>query len=298
MEDPIIKSETCEESDLRSLRESKGLSLTDVFEHTRISVIHLESIEKGTFHLLPPPVFTKAFIKTYAKTLGGDSTGTLTRYEKYLETLKEPAKSVESKPPSEKQKKTYKQFLWAVLIIIVAGIIFFSISSYQTNVDISKGHINQPIYQSSETQPPGTEAKSMIAEAQNKGVDQISQDSTSKEREPAATSAPPAIPSTQKSMDRPNIQQPDANQEKIKHQQTVTDTYRLTVEAKELTWIKIKAGKNKSQEILLKPGEKIEQSAPYFNIDIGNAGGIIIDFQGKMMENLGTHGQVVHLKLP
>jgi len=298
MEDPTIQSEACKESNLKSLRESKGLSLRDIFEQTRISVIHLESIEKGTFHLLPPPVFTKAFIKTYAKTLGGDSRETLKRYEKYLETLQEPTKSVDANPPSETKRKTYTRFLWTLLIVAVAGIVIFSIFSYQTNVDISKDQINQSIYQSSETPIPRGETKSSTAEVQNEVVDQINRVSPSKESEPTPIKASQIIPAVQKSTGTTNIQHSDTNQGIIHHQQTVADTYRLMVEAKELTWIRIKAGKNAPQEILLKPGEKIEKSAPNFNIDIGNAGGITIDFHGKLMENLGTHGQVLHLKLP
>jgi hypothetical protein len=49
---------------------------------------------------------------------------------------------------------------------------------------------------------------------------------------------------------------------------------------------------------LLKPGEKIEKSASQFMIDIGNAGGIAIEFQGKSLGNLGKQGEVVHLTLP
>jgi len=50
--------------------------------------------------------------------------------------------------------------------------------------------------------------------------------------------------------------------------------------------------------MLLRPGERIEQSASNFVLHIGNAGGIAIDFQGKSLGNLGRHGQVIHMKLP
>jgi len=33
-------------------------------------------------------------------------------------------------------------------------------------------------------------------------------------------------------------------------------------------------------------------------VDIGNAGGIRISFDGKAIENLGKPGQVIHLRLP
>ena len=70
------------------------------------------------------------------------------------------------------------------------------------------------------------------------------------------------------------------------------------MEARELTWLRIKADHNPPYEILLKPGEKIEKSASQFMIDIGNAGGITIEFQGKSLGNLGKQGEVVHLSLP
>jgi hypothetical protein len=51
-------------------------------------------------------------------------------------------------------------------------------------------------------------------------------------------------------------------------------------------------------EVLLDAGEKIAQKAARFNMDIGNAGGVRIQFDGKTIENLGKSGQVIHLRLP
>jgi hypothetical protein len=50
--------------------------------------------------------------------------------------------------------------------------------------------------------------------------------------------------------------------------------------------------------VLLKPGEKIERKAASFDMDIGNAGGIKIQFRGKNIENIGKSGQVIRLRLP
>ena len=127
------------EPDLKSLRESRGLTLKDVFERTRISAINLEAIEKGDFHLLPPPVFTKAFIKTYARTLGVESSDILARYEQYLETLNEPSpKKGDVKTPSAMAGKHYRYVLWGLSFLIAVGIIVFSISSYKSDVALLK----------------------------------------------------------------------------------------------------------------------------------------------------------------
>ena len=99
------------EYDLKSIRESKGLTLKDVFERTRISVATLAAIENGDFHLLPPPVFTKSFIKIYAKTLAIDSEVILARYEQYLETLNPTHRDVKIKEIPRSARLFYKVFL-------------------------------------------------------------------------------------------------------------------------------------------------------------------------------------------
>jgi hypothetical protein len=72
----------------------------------------------------------------------------------------------------------------------------------------------------------------------------------------------------------------------------------LVVRATEETWIRIQADDKESFQVLLKPGEKISYKAARFNMDIGNAGGVRVQFDGKNIENLGKSGQVIHLRLP
>ena len=66
----------------------------------------------------------------------------------------------------------------------------------------------------------------------------------------------------------------------------------------EETWIRIQADDKEPFQVLLRPGEKISRKAARFNMDIGNAGGVRIQFDGKNLENLGKTGQVIHLRLP
>jgi hypothetical protein len=51
--------------------------------------------------------------------------------------------------------------------------------------------------------------------------------------------------------------------------------------------------------MILQAGETLERFASdSFTIDIGNAGGIAITFQGKSIGSIGKRGHVVHLRLP
>ena len=236
-------------SDLKALRESRGLALNDLFQITRISPDNLEAIENGDFHLLPPPVYTKAFIKTYTQIIGTDSKKILDHYERYLETLKASYEKEEvEKPPITTH---YKKLFLILSLIIMAGIVIFCISSYyKTGADI-------PQHQSGKAVPYTPVAKP--AEATNPQMQAKS--------EAAAQASAEA-------------------------------SYHLSIEATELTWLRIGEGQNSPYEVLLQAGEKIERRAPSFVIDIGNAGGINVEFQGSPLSNLGEPGQVVHLRLP
>jgi cytoskeletal protein RodZ len=55
---------------LRQARESRGISISEVAEHTRISALYLESIENNDYRALPGGIFNKGFVKSYAKYLG------------------------------------------------------------------------------------------------------------------------------------------------------------------------------------------------------------------------------------
>lgn len=296
MEEHVIKTEKSGASDLKSLREARGLTLRDIFERTRISVINLEAIEKEDFDALPPPVFTKAFIKTYAKTLETDSSIALARYEQYLEALAPPSQKGDIKTPPPPTGKRYKFIFWSLAVLTGIGMIVFSISSYKSDVDIPKSQIVQPTYPTPEAKPP--EASGMTAEVKSGPADQTNQIAKPEEKDIQSRKDAPAALSSQSSADRVNIQQGAAIKEVKQENITTGETNRLTMEATELTWIRIRAGKNPPQEILLNQGEIIERSALNFVVDIGNAGGINVTFQGKPLGNLGKQGQVVHLKLP
>jgi len=295
MEEPIIKTEKPGVSDLKSIREARGFTLRDIFERTRISVINLEAIEKEDFDALPPPVFTKAFIKTYAKTLETDNRIALARYEQYLEALAPPSQKGDIKTPPPTAKR-YKFIFWSLAVLMGIGMIVFSISSYKSDVDIPKSQIVQPAYPTPEAKPP--EASGMTADVKSGSADQTNQIAKPEEKDVQSRKEAPVALSSQSSADRVNIQQGAAIKEVKQENITTGVTNRLTMEATEQTWIRIKAGKNPPQEILLNPGEIIERSALNFVVDIGNAGGINVTFQGKSLGNLGKRGQVVHLKLP
>ena len=104
---------------LKAERESRNLSLKEVFESTRIRENLLRAIEEDRYDLLPPAVFVKGFLTAYARYLGLDPNDIILRYQKYVEslTLSKELGLKQQMPPSKKRVN-----LW--LYIIIFGIIF------------------------------------------------------------------------------------------------------------------------------------------------------------------------------
>jgi cytoskeletal protein RodZ len=282
------------EYDLKSIRESKGLTLRDIFERTRISIATLAAIENGEFHLLPPPVFTKSFIKIYAKTLGIDSNVILTRYEKYLETLNPTHRDVKIKEIPKSARLFYKAFLWGLLIIIIVGLVTFSLSTYETAIDVVKNQISEQEHKSFSLKTTDDIGKIPKSEAQ----DQTNVAAKTQEGDAQPIPLSQAQPAPRETQEKQKMTQGTASEEINKNQGNTAETYQITMEAREMTWLRVNADNNPPYEILLQPGEKIEREASRFIVVVGNAGGIDITFQGKSLGKLGEQGQVVHLTLP
>lgn len=84
---------------------------------------------------------------------------------------------------------------------------------------------------------------------------------------------------------------PLAPQEKREHS--------LEFRAVETTWIYLKAGTDKPEEVLLQPGDaKIWKFYEQALIKIGNAGGVKIKYDGRDLNTSGKSGQVLILNLP
>ena len=70
---------------LRPERENQNRSLKDIAQKLKINVEYLQAIEDDNYSLLPAEVFTKAYLRIYAETLGLNSEHILKLYKNSLE---------------------------------------------------------------------------------------------------------------------------------------------------------------------------------------------------------------------
>jgi cytoskeleton protein RodZ len=117
-------------SELRLARERLGLSLRDVADRTKIRTTILGAIENNDVDHLPPPIFTRGFVKAYAREVGLDP-------QAFSETLATPqpraaatsdVRAIESafEDRSERYNLSERETSSGVTaaLIIVAGLLF------------------------------------------------------------------------------------------------------------------------------------------------------------------------------
>jgi hypothetical protein len=69
---------------LREQREKRQVSLADVSQSTKLSVASLKLMEAGNLEDLPPDVFVRGFIRSYAKSIGISSNEPLSMLDEAL----------------------------------------------------------------------------------------------------------------------------------------------------------------------------------------------------------------------
>lgn len=110
---------------LKEKREELGLDLKEVAHSLRIQYEYLKALERNEFEKLPPDVYTRAYIREYARFLNIDSAILLDEYAK--QRMGTHAVIQTEAPPSQKRLT----FPWKMLlipfsmIVIVILIIYF-----------------------------------------------------------------------------------------------------------------------------------------------------------------------------
>jgi cytoskeleton protein RodZ len=283
--------------DLKSLREAKGLSLKDIYESTRISMANLRAIEGGQFPLLPSPAYTRTFIRSYARAIGAESDIVLAAYENYLQSLPAPPREKETPDAWRKGGRYGKWIIWLLCAVIAVVAIVILLS--RDNQPSPEATPAPPAASApASPAPPVQTETASAAPAPTSPAPPVQTETASAaptptspaphlQTAPAAPAPTPTPPETRPEV-RPEAPKPVSEKK-----------YHLFMEAREPVWLRIRGDENRSEQMILSAGQTLERTADEpFTVDIGNAGGIAITFQGKPAGSVGKRGQVVHLRFP
>ncbi|MEW6060986.1 MAG: helix-turn-helix domain-containing protein [Bacteroidota bacterium] len=144
--------------ELRKEREARGITLAEIAKKTRINVKYLEAIEQGAFDVLPE-TYLRAFIKSYAETIGLSTSEVLYKYDLLVsKKYSEPSSAAESpttfnmSPDTHKHIEQEKKKRHAVMIagVLVLAALFGvalldSISSSANNAHVEEAPFREVV---------------------------------------------------------------------------------------------------------------------------------------------------------
>jgi cytoskeleton protein RodZ len=275
--------------DLKALRECRGLTLDDLSQATKISLKNLEALEGGNFHALPPPVYTRSYFRAYAKMLGLEEAPFCDRYEKYLSTAGGIHPGTVDNPPGQKicfPPRSLFQIAGGAALGVLTLLTFAYFNFRSTAPTINTGP-SAPAPLTAATPVKKDPLPPQSASKEPPTVVAAEEDPPPPPDQALPKTIPPAPPARQAA-----DSQPDTGGKAPKKPAV------LIITAREKTWLRLKEDGAAASQLMMHPGERITRAGARYTLDIGNAGGVSLEFQGKTMKELGKSGQVVHVQLP
>lgn len=286
---------------LKREREHRDISLSKVYEETRIPLKYLQAIEADDYDKLPHPTFIKGFIRCYGKYLGIDENDAVLRFEMYLKEHKEIAEKDDTpevwkyhpdsvRKPSINLSGGGKR---TIAILAGAGVALIIILYFITGTRSG----NKVII---DVEPPKQEAASPSGQVQPSPV-----------QPPVAAQPAQPLPTSSSAAGKASVNAAPADINKMaeagKQAAAVQDgaaqkeerKHVLVVKARERTWVKVRLDDSEPFDVVLESGQGVTWKArSRISVLVGNAGGADLSFNGQKLSPLGKSGEVVTLVLP
>jgi Uncharacterized protein conserved in bacteria len=244
---------------LRAAREMKAWSLNDAEDATKIRARYLEALETEQYEIIPGIAYVKGFLQTYAKNLDLDPVEILTLYKSSQVSEKKPPLRM---PFNFSSLPLWKRPVAAVImaILVISAIVAIAHLSPRNQTPVSYTPLPLP-----------------TAPVENKVQDTDSDAASASASNAASSESQPSTPSN--SLDIPAT-------EGLIAQLVFNQTCWLLVKADGKVALEGEYSKGTTKEI--KALDKIEF------VTVGNAGGISVTLNGKVLPSMGGHWQVVN----
>ena len=255
---------------LQREREMRGIKLEEIAEATKIGTRSLRALEEQDFDKLPGGIFNKGFVRAYSKYLGIDEDQAVADYVTAVNEAQATGKlsRPEYAPPTVEEPETEQsepvRIPWGLLILIALVVVVgFAAKSYYAQHGWAKLRRVATPATAKETKAPAQQpAQPTSAE--------VTPAATTVSSQPVASA--PAPPDTKASVP--------------------ADGFVLKVRAKSDSWVWIKAdGKIVSNETLKANNDRIVRASQQVIVVTGNAGGIELSQNDKLLPSLGPDGQ-------
>lgn len=252
----------------QTARDTQGLTLEQMVSRTRIQESHLRALESDSLEQLPERVFTKGFVRAYARSLELDEEECLRLFEEGSASFYQKEKEGEEirKRFLGKQGIQKERTSRAMVILLVGGLLLLGgivlLQQQSPSRSIFSWFSQQPVEPRDEVVSEPGRANEVVS--QPSSVDDVA--ST-----PSVLSSDSAPVST-----------------------TDSENVVLEIRTLDMTWAVIRSDEDKPQEVLLRAGEVIRRQArDRFLLTLGNAGGVEVRLNGQLQGPFGEPGAVV-----
>lgn len=256
---------------LKKHREEKGITLEQIEGKTKISLRYLTDIEEERFDHLPAPIFTLGFVKQYAQCIGLDPEDVALRYRLAVQQ-----ESGSSDAGSSAKLRIVRNRAFWLLVATLCGLVLLwlllSPGSKKTQERVRSIRF------------PRTTLKELKKEQLRKELNIGSGSphvlvAEGMEEGEGAGAGPSGIERKVDSVGKGPIA--------------------LTLQATRRTRLKVTVDGESLQEKVLREGDRLSyQAKNRIQLEIGSGNGVRIFYGGRVYENLGRKGEVVHIVFP
>ncbi|NLY81128.1 MAG: helix-turn-helix domain-containing protein [Lysinibacillus sp.] len=282
---------------LKEARLSKGYSLDDLQEITKIQKRYLVGIEEGNYSLMPGTFYVRAFIKQYAEAVGLDPDELFEEFKHEIPShqTEEVAQSFSQSPTRKKLKTTstnkmmesLPKYIFALFIIIILVVFWYLFSKKTSNPGEQETVDNLPLEyeQTSVETPPTTEGN--VTETEDDTDEQpVNEEVVDETEEPTQIISEGQV-------------QPDGIT--TIYELSGTDTMNIRVEVSGDTWVSIRNenGEEQVNPTIYKSGAVVEHDSTenrYARIRLGasqNAKVFVNDEEIQYVQNITTQNIII-----
>ncbi|MCZ6800213.1 MAG: DUF4115 domain-containing protein [Nitrospirae bacterium] len=299
---------------LKEAREAQGMSLEQVASLTRIQLQFLQALEDEDFVKLPEHVFTKGFVRTYARSLGIDEDEALRRFSEtagsFYEKDEEDRRQFQKRVEDDRKGKFNRNLVMIITGVVLIGLIYLLPRE-------QSGPLLPDKSEPSSVSSPSSFAEDLSSggDADSLGDHLNSSNVPSSDSEVSVLHSDPSLNQEQKSEHVASLTEsisPASSQDNLRLDGRMSDSQgagipsladqtsplnqnlQLELEAMEMTWIVVQSDQGEPQEALLQPGETATwKASERFYLTLGNAGGVSVKLNGEPRGPFGKPGVVI-----
>ncbi len=275
---------------LRREREMRGVTLDEISAATKISVRFLKAIEAEDLPILPGGIFTRSFIRAYARYLGLDEDRILAEY---LLVAQPRAELTPSRITVSKQLPQRGSLRAVFLVLVIASAIMggsYLLYRHSRRAAEMQGNAIRSDRVAAASSATATQPREKGAPAPEPSVVQRVATKSPSTGPAPPTQSPAAEPPSQAS-------QPKPAPTVTKGAEAGSDLV-LQVAATERAWVAVDADGKTSFQRILNPNEvKTVKANESFDVITGNAQGIILTLNGETLKPLGGHNMYKKIHL-